>query len=50
MYLFLSLLPCQILARLKGHQNMIRIVLNKADQVDKAKLRKVHKSDGFRSK
>lgn len=27
--------------RLKDHQRSIRIVLNKADQVDKAKLRRV---------
>ena len=31
----------QILMRLKDHQRSIRIVLNKADQVDKAKLRRV---------
>lgn len=32
---------CQILLRLRDHQGMIRVVLNKADQVDKAKLRRV---------
>ncbi|CAM9413453.1 unnamed protein product [Pylaiella littoralis] len=32
----------EILTRLKDHQRSIRIVLNKADQVDQAKLRKVY--------
>ncbi|CAM9540622.1 unnamed protein product [Hapterophycus canaliculatus] len=32
----------EILKRLKDHQRSIRIVLNKADQVDKAKLRRVY--------
>eukprot|EP00903_Cladosiphon_okamuranus_P017082 g15741.t1 len=32
----------EILMRLKDHQRSIRIVLNKADQVDKAKLRRVY--------
>ena len=38
---FFFFFPVKILKRLRGHQSVIRIVLNKADQVDRAELRRV---------